>query len=254
MVALNERGVAVRIEIVGVTASFRFPHFLIGRQPGFPMPPPATVYGLIAAALGDYPDPATIQFAYTFRCLGEATDDLEKIWFLTPVTSTRGALKDYNVEATSNVLPREILVQPRMTLYLLTDVPDQLTNAFRLPRFTLALGRSQDLISIRSISQAPLESANTGRLEPGLLPGRLRDRIHFGPTLTMPRFIDPENRSRIEWESYVALDRALRIGPGEAVERIEGEASFVDAERRDEDGRATLIVFHRFVAQAAASR
>jgi CRISPR-associated protein Cas5t len=58
---------AAKIVIEGPVASFRYPHFLIGRQISFDMPPPSTIYGHIASAVGEWLDAAGIKFAYNFR-------------------------------------------------------------------------------------------------------------------------------------------------------------------------------------------
>ncbi|EQA36601.1 CRISPR-associated protein Cas5 [Leptospira inadai serovar Lyme str. 10] len=229
----------------GITSSFRYPHFLIGRQPSFPMPPPATIYGLVASTLGYFPNPDTFSFAYMFRCLGEATDDLEKIWFLTPITSTKGEMKNYNVEATSNVLSREILVQPRLTLYLLSDDIEKFRSAFWEPKYVPVLGRSQDLISIRKVEEVVLERGDKGRIEPGLLPGSLRDRIHFGPTLKMPKFIDPNRRTSVSWETYVALDRPVQIS-GNLNVSSKTSNTFIDSGGDKKTEQPRLLFFHRF--------
>lgn len=56
----------LKVVAEGVTTSFRYPHFIQQVQPTFPMPPPATIYGHIASALGEWFDPTGVQFAYHF--------------------------------------------------------------------------------------------------------------------------------------------------------------------------------------------
>ena len=162
---------AIRIHLEGPVASFRYPHFLIGRQPSFPMPPPSTVYGLISTALGYYPDPKHLRFAYRFSCEKERTDDVETIWFVEKETSIRGKGKEKNLLAQSNVLSREWLLHPCLSLYLTTEVELQaLYEAFRCPAYILSLGRSQELVSVRDVQQVHLSPCKEGRLSPGLFP------------------------------------------------------------------------------------
>ena len=241
----------VRVEVEGVTASFRYPHFLIGRQPTYPMPPPSTIYGMIAGAIGDYPAPAAVRFAYHFACERDRVDDLETIWFVEPNTSTRGPTRDHNLNAVSNVLPREWLIRPRMTLYLAGGKLDTLYDAFRVPRYLPVLGRSQDIVGYRSVDRVQLHKRRTGRFDESLLPQAVRDRLRFGPTIHMPRFVDPDNRTEVLWDWFVALDQATPVGPGEQFEPEEGEMFWADPDTRNPaTGRERLLIFHAFTSDA----
>ena len=67
------------VRLSGWTASFRHPQFVTGAQPTLPLPPPSTIYGLIAAAAGGWVDPEECRMAYVFQSEGSARD-LEKIY------------------------------------------------------------------------------------------------------------------------------------------------------------------------------
>src|SRR5437016_4523382 len=85
MLGSNDFKVA-RITIEAPVASFRYPHFLVGRQPSYDMPPPSTIYGHIASAMGELPDPSKIRFGYHFTSVSR-TSDLEHqhiIWRGSP--------------------------------------------------------------------------------------------------------------------------------------------------------------------------
>ncbi len=235
---------ALRIEISGPTASFRFPHFLIGRQPTFPMPPPSTIYGLLTCAAGIPPDPASISFAYRFECEGERIDDIEKIWFLEPNKSTRGPSKEFNLEGNSNILPREWLIFPRLTLYLAGESLDFWINAFRSPRYPPVLGRSQDLASIRTVTKVTLEKANHGRLGPGLFSPEMAEVLPAGEMLRMPRVMDPTNRENRSWGLYIAVSQFLLAGPNRAV-CLDGSLELW-ADAALSPGEPHLIEFHHF--------
>src|SRR2546430_1424159 len=73
----------LRVELEAPVCSFRLPHFLVGRQLTFDMPPPATIYGHIASAVGDFPDPRSFRFAYRFTTIGKG-EDLENQHIIVP--------------------------------------------------------------------------------------------------------------------------------------------------------------------------
>lgn len=70
----------LKIVLEGVTTSFRYPHFMLGVQPSFPPPPPATIYGHVCSALGEWvapegwrshtisPSPVRATTSNTFTC------------------------------------------------------------------------------------------------------------------------------------------------------------------------------------------
>lgn len=64
----------LKVEGQGLTTSFRYPFFMVGQQPTFEMPPPATIYGHICSAVGDLVDPTSLQFAYWFDHAGNIED------------------------------------------------------------------------------------------------------------------------------------------------------------------------------------
>ncbi|SHK76523.1 CRISPR-associated protein Cas5 [Rhodothermus profundi] len=207
----EERLEAIKVELEGPVASFRYPHFLIGRQPTYPMPPPSTIYGLISAALGYFPDPHALRFAYRFECARQRVDDVETIWFVQPNTATRGEAAKKNLEAQSNILPREWLVHPRLTLYVTGHGLEALYQAFRSPSYILTLGRSQELVSVRRVERVALRPAQKGWLTPGLFPVHFREWAPLAPAIHMPRFITPRSRRQVEWDWFLALDAPVRL-------------------------------------------
>lgn len=206
---------ALRIQASGITTSFRYPHFLVGRQPTYRMPPPATIYGHICSALGDFIDPAEVRFAYTFRHQGVA-DDVELLYFIEAGSGRlRGSSLPKNLEATTNPVPREVLLFPELTLYLHTagDL-DRLAHAFREPRFTVVLGRSQDLMSYASVEVVDLVESDRAYFEATLLPWSYRPRTLAGVGVTMPRYVDPNDRRRVIWSPFVVLEDRVRLAEG----------------------------------------
>jgi CRISPR-associated protein Cas5t len=182
----------LRIEMVGTVTSFRYPHFAQGFQPTFEMPPPSTIYGHICSAVGDYIPAGSTQFGYHFTHAGKFIDYQEHLHFDDLVQPF-----PFN---------RELLYNPKLTLYL-TDI--SLIDAFRSPVYPVILGRSQDLMTYRSIEIIELQRADTAYFEHTLLPLTMSPRLRE-PTIavTMPRYIDP--RRHPQWGAYSLLQgRAL---------------------------------------------
>ena len=65
-----------RVRVHAPVTSFRHPFFVTGAQPSFAMPPPSTVHGHCASALGHWPDPSTFFFGIHFT-FSARTRDLE---------------------------------------------------------------------------------------------------------------------------------------------------------------------------------
>ena len=131
----------IRISLQGTVTSFRYPHIHLGRQPSFPMPPPATVYGHICSAIGDWIPPDSARFAYSFQCDGTG-DDLELL-HMAQVSSGRldkawGYVK--NLEVQTNVYPRETLLHPCLILYVdAASKTEEWVDNFRSPRYPVLL-------------------------------------------------------------------------------------------------------------------
>src|SRR6185437_2372435 len=127
----------LKIVADGVTTSFRRPHFMHGIQPTFRMPPPATIYGHICSALGETIAPGEVAFAYHFTARA-GFYDIEHVHILA---ESSGKLKQTGypkvLEGGIQPFKRELLFQPRLTLYLTR--PDWI-DAFRHPHYAVVLG------------------------------------------------------------------------------------------------------------------
>jgi CRISPR-associated protein Cas5t len=127
-----------------------------------------------------------------------------------------------NIEVQTNVLPRQILLHPKLTLYL--DAGDETghwVDIFRSPRYPVLLGRSQDLAAYRTVEVVELEESAFGYFQDTLLPWALRDRIPQGTSFQMPKFIDPRSRHSVSWDRYVVLEHRL-WWPSKGVEPPKG--------------------------------
>jgi len=151
---------AIRITISAYTASFRVPHF-VGHQLTLTVPPLSTIYGLISAAAGRWVSPEEVEWL-AYRCEYESKAmDTEAI-----LTVERPSPSDFARFVTRNVLPREFLIMPYLTLYL----PPDWENAFRRPRYTLLLGRTQDVATVEEVKHISLYPVQDGVVSGVLLP------------------------------------------------------------------------------------
>jgi len=154
---------ALRITLTAYTASFRVPHF-VGHQLTLPVPPLSTIYGLISAAAGRWVLPEEVEWlAYRFEYGGKGID-LEAIW-----TVERKKPHESARFVTRNVIQREFLAFPTLTLYL----PPEWEAPFHCPRYPLLLGRTQDVAGVEEIARTVLEPVDKGEVGGVLLPMEL---------------------------------------------------------------------------------
>ena len=204
----------LRVEVAAPATSFRYPHFLIGKQVTYEMPPPSTIYGHVASALGELPDPNSFRFGYHFRTGGRSAD-LEHQHVITAGGAPfedDGRKYRTSVQATVQPHLREFLFRPVLTLYL--DRPDWL-NAFRFPTFCVILGRSQDLATITRCERVTLRRQDAAYFEHTLLPFSLRPHLGIGSTITMARHVENTANRRANFERYIVLRERAFAGPGD---------------------------------------
>lgn len=188
---------ALKIVTEGLVTSFRYPHFVQGVHPTYEMPPPATIYGHLCSAVGNYIPVDATRFAYHFTYDAKFFD-YEHLHFF----GSKPKLNPFN---------REMLFRPRLTLYL-----DNLELAPYLasPRYAVVLGRSQDLMTQGPVSEIELEPANEAFYAGTLLP--LSDAAIIGGqsyAVTMPRFVDEYRQPY--FDQYAVLQRPVRF-PGDS--------------------------------------
>lgn len=233
---------ALKIVAEGITCSFRYPHLMQQVHPSYQMPPPPTIYGHICSALGEWADPAGMQFAYHFTYQGE-TDDLEHIILLA---ASSGKLPDTHepkvLEGNVNPFTRHILFRPRLVLYL--NRPEWAPR-FRSPRYAVTLGRSQDLFTYSQVEVIDLERRSEAYFEHTLLPYAMALKVMRGIVATMPRYLDYANNRRPEFERYTILrDRV----------HLEDTAGFlIDPSSPQDKGAHLGLVFLSFVESQHAS-
>jgi CRISPR-associated protein Cas5t len=196
----------IKVVAQGPVTSFRYPHFVQGVHPTFEMPPPATIYGHICSAVGDYFPPDATRFAYHFDYDAKFMD-FEHLHF-------------FGSKPKMNPFNRELLFNPRLTLYV--DNLDLLPY-FQSPTYVVTLGRSQDLMSYVSVEVVTLEHRDTTFYSGTLIP--LRQAASIGGNsyaVTMPRFIDAQRVPR--WGQYAIVRTPILYPQADETLAFEGES------------------------------
>lgn len=192
----------LKIVAEGITTSFRYSHFMHGVHPSFEMPPPSTIYGHICSALGDWVDPEGLLFAYHFT-FKNSFEDLEHIHVVEGSSGKLPGTKIPKVlEGSINPFKRTLLFQPKLILYL--NRPEW-KEAFFSPKYTLVLGRSQDLFTYKSVSVTTLIKSPRAYFEATLLPYNMLLPIGQGYSVLMPRFLDYKRNRAPKFFRYAIL-------------------------------------------------
>lgn len=201
----------LKVVAEGPTTSFRYPHFMLQIHPSFQMPPPATIYGHICSALGEWFDPCGVQFAYHFTHQGHVRD-IEHVILLTPPKSSRSKLPGTQIpkvlEGNVNPFERELLFQPRLTLYI--NRPEW-EAAFRSPRYAVCLGRSQDLFSYTDIDVVDLQQSENVYFENTIIPHEMGQRMGRGVSVLLPRYLDYNQNRHPQFSQYIALTERVNL-------------------------------------------
>lgn len=175
---------ALEVTVTAPVVSFRNPLYS-GVQVALPCPPPATVGGMLAAAAGGWEnvDPQ-LRFAMAFQARGSGTD-----------LETYHPLEASGRESDPTPRGRGFLAAVTLTVWLLDDL-DRWERRLRRPVFPVRLGRSQDLVGLRT---RPVElSDRPGRQGAGVVP---RHEAATGVILRLPTAVSLD-RSRTRWEDY----------------------------------------------------
>ncbi len=233
----------LKVTAEGIMTSFRYPHFMQGIHPTFEMPPPATIYGHICSALGEWISPAGLRFAYRFTYEGKV-DDVEHIHVLTPAT---GKIPRFDLPKTSNgsVNPfkRTLLFKPRLSLYL--DRPEW-QSAFRSPHYALILGRSQDLFTYTNVEVIRLVRSDSAYFEHTLAPYSLSRQTARGIAILMPRFLDYSRNRAPTFGRYVVITK--RVHSRELL-REPSETYWVDPTTPLSNDSHLGLFFHQFIGE-----
>ncbi len=236
----------LKISLEGAITSFRYPNFMIGVQPTYEMPPPATIYGHLCSALGEWVSPADIQFAYHFT-YERKLEDLEHVHVLArskPNARPIDGMKPV-IEGNVNPMRRQLLFQPRLTLYV--NKPEW-EAAFRSPRYAVALGRSQDLCAYVDVRVIELEQHSVAYFEHTLIPFDYPLKMPQGVVATMPRLLDYERNRRPTFSRYIILrQRVQSDDAGVLAFGSRPETFWIDPESPEVNGRRLGLIFQSFV-------
>lgn len=235
----------LKITLEGITTSFRYPNFMLGVQPSYDMPPPATIYGHICSALGEWVDPHGIQFAYHFT-YARKLRDLEHVHVLAPSGGKLPGTKIPKVlEGNINPFWREVLFQPRLTLYL--NRPEW-EHAFRSPQYPVVLGRSQDLCGYTDVRVIELIERPAAYFEHTLIPFDHPWKTARGVVVTMPRLLDYAGNRRPVFARYIVLRQRIASDDDSALYFGQPPDSYwTDPESPEIHGRQLGLIFHTFV-------
>lgn len=235
----------LKIVLEGIATSFRYPHFMLGEQPSFPLPPPATIYGHVCSALGEWIDPAAFTFAYHFTVAGEGKD-LEHIHVLSAASGKLPTGERKVLEGNVNPFKRHILLFPRLTLYL--NRPDWI-DAFRYPRYPVVLGRSQDLAAYTQIEIIELQQTAQVYFEHTILPFAMAAQMPAGIVTLMPRWINYRDRRRPTFARYLMLRE--RVTSGQMLRfSAQQPVYWSDPAAPQVNGLSLGLWFHSFVGAA----
>lgn len=231
----------------GLTTSFRYPHFMLGIHPTFEMPPPATIYGHICSALGEWFDPTGVQFAYHFTHDG-TFDDVEHIHVLARST---GKLPDTRIpkvlEGAINPFKRQMLFKPKITLYI--NKPEWI-SAFKSPHYPVILGRSQDLFTYTNVSIIDLQRVPQAYFEHTLAPYKMMLRMGRGYVALMPRYLDYANGRQPTFARYVILKERINCTKLVHYEDQPEENEFwIDPTSPEKESAHLGLWFHAFVGE-----
>lgn len=238
----------LKVVAEGLTTSFRYPHFMLQVHPSYPMPPPATIYGHICSALGEWFDPAGVRFAYRFTHAGEVRDT-EHVIVLKPATGTLPGTKTPKIiEGNVNPFQRQMFFQPRLTLYI--NRPEW-EPAFRSPRFAVVLGRSQDLFTYTNVSIVELEQADRAYFQHTLVPHEMALQLGRGLAVTMPRFVDYASNRQPTFAQYVVVHDRVVLPSDEVphFEHLRYGPYWIDSAAPAFDGIPRGLAFLSFVEE-----
>ena len=233
----------LKIVAEGLVTSFRYPYFMFGVQPTFTMPPPATLYGHVASTLGEWFDPRGVLFAVHFSFQKR----LMEIEHTHVLTSAKGKLKGSNyskvLEGKTNLFQREILFKPKLVLYL--NRPEWV-EYFKCPRYSVTLGRSQDLFTYSEVTIVELQRATNCYIEHTLLPYEFTRYIGQGVAILMPQWLEYKQQRYPNFRQYVILNR--RVQYNDFICLSDDDLSFwVDPLSKTVNGDQLGLVFHSWV-------
>lgn len=239
-----------RVTVHAPVTSFRHPFFVTGKQPTFDFPPPSTIHGHCASALGTWPDPKTFFFGLHFKYRSRFVDLEHQHIVQRAGPRERVGETPANLSGTIQPVGREALFDATLTLYLAPEIG----AAMRAPSFVVTLGRSQDLAEVSAVEEIDLERGPRARIEHTLLPMKLRPCVRFGSTVLLTRRISEPPVRDAEFAQYVALHEPVFYGGAPdhtrtllSVEGVALDDLWIDPSIVDDDGFPRGVWLHRLM-------
>lgn len=211
----------LEIEMEGWTATPRMPFILSGNAICMPTPSYSLLLGLIGCCLGRMVLHSEVRIGFEYSHDGVVAKDIETRQRLE---NNRGRIKAH--AKGSDAYSREFHVNPRLKLWM--DRTDW-AEYFRSPVGTPSLGRSQDILSVKSVRTVTAKKAKQGRVHgtmvpftKGLLiPGQLvqiaeafreNESVNTGRSPTASRIfisIPFDSNSEIEFDDLYTVDDSV---------------------------------------------
>lgn len=158
---------AIRAEFTVPVASFRDPMF-----PGYvrclPVPPPATIRGMLAAATGNRGEPVTLGVAAHAQGGGVDLETYHPV--RTDGSNPPVAGRVRAGKGGMTVRTRPFLAMLEVTIWVPQPDGSRIAAALRRPVWGLRLGRSQDLACLRSLTEIELVPAAEAEIGHALAP------------------------------------------------------------------------------------
>lgn len=178
-----------KVTLTAAMASFRNPLYAAAAAT-YPVPPPSTVKGIIAAASNDLELASSCQFAYTFTSQGTGTD-LETSHAAWINNSNAGYTLSASADKGVSAKERDFLCFPTLNIYLTRNME----KFFKQPTWPLTIGRSQDvaLVEMKNISLQPGKGVQGNAIVPA--------NRGTGRLLRMP-YQRSVNKHHTTWNNY----------------------------------------------------
>lgn len=181
---------ATRVELFAPVASFRDPMFP-GLTRCLPVPPPSALRGLLAAATGAPAEPVTLGCCAHAAGAGIDAETYHPI--LTDGSNPAVGGRVRAVKGGTTLKERPFLAHLTVTVWIPEPDGTRIAAALRCPVWGLRLGRSQDLVFVRSITSVRLRPADEAVIGTALAPRG----SHDAPTAVTVRLAEMIDADRL---------------------------------------------------------